>query len=163
MTERTDKPGKIVDTQMYVSMLREIVGENHTVSLLISGNSMSPFLIDGRDTIVIEKPRMPMKKGDMAFYQRKNGQFVMHRICRVIKKKTGENLYYMIGDAQKDREGPMEQDRIFGHITMVCRKGKWITKGNFWWEFFEHIWIRMIPLRLPLMAVYGKFAGRKHD
>lgn len=161
MEEETDTRKKIVDTEMYINIIREIVGEGHKVSLLITGNSMNPFLVDGRDTILVETPRMPLKKGDMAFYQRKNGRFVMHRICRVRKTDTGQMLYYMVGDAQQEIEGPIEEYMIFGHITMVCRKGRWIGKGNFWWEFFEHIWIRIIPLRVQAMHIYGWFARRR--
>lgn len=87
----------------------------------------------------------------MVFYQRENGQFVMHRIWK--KKSDG---YYMIGDAQTEIEGPLREDQIFAFITKVQRKGKWIRPGDFWWEFFEHIWLCIIPLRRILMFLYGK-------
>lgn len=148
-------PKKIVDAQVYIGTLRSILGEGHEVPLLITGNSMNPFLIHERDTILIRSPHPPLKIGDMVFYQRKNGQYVMHRICRVSRDDDGKRLYYMIGDAQREVEGPIEEHMIFGHIIRVCRKGRWIGKGDFWWEFFEHIWIHMIPLRRPLMRIYG--------
>ena len=87
----------------------------------------------------------------MVFYQRDNGQFVMHRIWK--KKSDG---YYMIGDAQTEIEGPLREDQIFALITKVQRKGKWIGPGDFWWKFFEHIWLCIIPLRRVLMFLYGK-------
>lgn len=161
MDEQTDIPKRIVNTQVYVNTIREIIGEGQKVSLLITGNSMNPFLVDRRDTILIEKPCGLLKKGDMVFYQRQNGQFVMHRICRVRKDVSGQMVYYMVGDAQREIEGPIEEHRIFGHITMVCRKGEWIGRGSFWWEFFEHIWIRIIPFRRQIMHIYGYFARRK--
>ena len=154
-------PKKTVDTQTYMNTLREIVEEGHEVSLLIAGNSMNPFLADGRDVLLIQKPEGPPGKGDMVFYQRRNGQFVMHRICQVARGKDAEPVYYMIGDAQQEIEGPIAGNMIFGHITRVCRKGKWIGKGNFWWEFFKHIWIHMIPFRRNIMGIYSCFARRK--
>lgn len=155
MTENTGLHEKIVEIESYIPMIRSIVREGHEVPLLITGNSMNPFLVDRRDTILIAKPRMPLKKGDMAFYQRENGQYVMHRICRVHRRNDGKMVYYMVGDAQQDIEGPVDEDMIFGYITGVCRKGRWIGKGDFWWEFFEHVWIRMIPLRRLVIRVYG--------
>lgn len=153
--ENTKMPRRVVDADLYINTLRELVREGHRVSMLITGSSMNPFLIHARDTIFIEKPVMPFKKGDMVFYQRESGQFVMHRIFRVCTNEEGQNVYYMVGDAQQEIEGPVEEHMIFGQITSVCRKGKRISKGNIWWEFFEHIWIRMIPLRPLMMRIYG--------
>ena len=75
----------------------------------------------------------------------------MHRICNV--KPEG---YYIVGDAQTVIEGPVLEDQIFAVITKVKRKGKWIEPGDFWWEFFEHVWIHMIPMRRNIMKIYAK-------
>ncbi|MGN0334459.1 MAG: hypothetical protein ACI4DV_02185 [Lachnospiraceae bacterium] len=141
---------KVIDTKEYVSMLRELTDAGKEVSMLIAGNSMSPFLVHQRDSIRFRKPDRPLKAGDMVFYQRKNGQFLMHRICRV--RPEG---YDIVGDAQWLIEGPVERDQIFAVVTGVKRKGKWIGPGNFWWEFFEHVWIHVIPLRRPIIGAYS--------
>lgn len=142
---------KLIDTAEYVSMLRELTEEGKEVSMLISGSSMSPFLIHQRDMIYFKKPDRKLKRGDMVFYQRDNGRFVMHRIWKV--KTDG---YYIVGDAQKEIEGPVREEQIFALITKVKRKEKWMGPGDFWWEFFEHIWLRLIPVRWGIMWLYGK-------
>lgn len=142
---------KCVDTREYVSVLKELTEQGKEVSLLISGNSMSPFLIHQRDYIYFKKTDRKLKKGDMVFYQRDSGQYVMHRIWKV--KPEG---YYIVGDAQTEIEGPVREDQIFARITKVQRKGKWIEPGDFWWEFFEHVWIRMVPVRRKIMTIYAK-------
>ena len=147
---------KRVDTREYVTLLRELTREGKEVSMLISGNSMSPFLIHERDSICFKAPWRELRPGDMVFYERSNGQFVMHRILR--KRPEG---YYIAGDAQTDIEGPVREQQIFAIITKVCRKEKWLKPGDFWWEFFEHIWLRLIPVRQPLIRLYGKTTGRK--
>ena len=141
---------RVIDTGAYISVLKELVEEGHEVSLLVSGNSMSPFLVNQRDYIYFKRPDRELRKGDMVFYQRNTGQYVMHRICRV-----ENNQYYMVGDAQQEIEGPLERGQIFALITKAKRKGKIIQKGNFWWEFFEHIWIRVIHHRRILVKTYG--------
>ena len=135
-------------------MLRDLVEEGREVNLTIAGNSMAPFLIHGRDTICFRKPSREIKVGDMVFYQRKNGQFVMHRVWKVDKKG-----YYIVGDAQTEIEGPVEKGQIFAVVTKVKRQGKWIGPGNFWWEFFEHVWIRLVPFRRCIIQIYGKVKG----
>ena len=152
MEKKTEnKNFRQVDTKEYLSMLRELTEQGENVNVLITGNSMSPFLIHLRDQIYFEKPKRTLKKGDIVFYQRRNGQFIMHRICKI--DKTG---YYMVGDAQIDIEGPLEREQIFGLVTAVKRKGKIERPGTFWWEFFEHIWLLCIPLRPYIQRGYGR-------
>lgn len=147
---------KRIDTREYVSVLRELTEEGKEVNMLISGNSMSPFLIHERDIICFKKPDRELKKGDMVFYQRKTGQYVMHRICKV--RPEG---YYIVGDAQQDIEGPVEREQIFAVITQVKRKNKLIKPGDFWWEFFEHVWISVIPFRWKIVKVYSVLGKMK--
>ena len=146
---------KVVDTREYVSMLRELTEEGREVSMRISGSSMSPFLIHERDSICFRKPDRDLKKGDMVFYRRSTGQYVMHRICRV-----HPDGYDLIGDAQYEIERGIRREQIFGLVTSVQRKGKWIRPGDFWWEFFEHVWLHLIPFRRILVKAYA--AGRGH-
>lgn len=142
---------RIVDTREYVSALRELVEEGKEVSMLIAGSSMAPFLVHRRDYIYFKKPERNLRKGDMVFFERDSGQYVMHRIWKV--KPDG---YYIVGDAQNEIEGPVREEQIFAIITKVRRKNQWIAPGDFWWEFFEHIWIRMIPVRRIVMKLYAK-------
>ena len=141
---------KQVDTNEYVSMLKGLVEEGHTVSMLISGSSMAPFLIHQRDTVWFRAPDREPRTGDMVFYRRQSGQYVLHRICRV--KKDG---YYLIGDNQTQVEGPLHREQIFALVVKVRRKGKDLEPGSFWWEFFARVWPRVIPLRRWILTAYG--------
>ena len=144
MTER------VVDTGAYVSVLRELAESGKTVSMRIAGNSMSPFLVHDRDYIFFTRPEREIRRGDMVFYQRFTGQYVMHRVCRI-----KDNSYYLVGDAQTEVEGPLYREQIFALITAVKRKGKIVRPGDFWWEFFEHIWVRLIPARRLIVKSYS--------
>lgn len=141
---------KIVDIYTYMPVLQELLSEGKEVSITVTGNSMSPFLIHGRDRILIAPPDGNWKKGDMAFFIRTNGQYVMHRICCVDKNGN----CFFVGDAQQYIEGPIEPAQIFGKITSVQRKGKWIGPDDFWWRFFEKIWINIISMRTLFRTIY---------
>lgn len=148
---------RTVDTREYVSVLREIAEEGKVVSMVIAGSSMSPFLCHERDSIYFTSPDRELRRGDMVFYQRDSGQYVMHRIYKV--RPEG---YYMVGDGQTEIEGPLRRDQIFARIIQVKRKGKVLKPGSFWWEFFEHVWLRLIPVRFLLVRLYGfSRRGRK--
>lgn len=141
---------RMVDTKEYVDVLRGLTEEGKEVSMLVAGSSMNPFLIHYRDTIFFKKPDRALRRGDMVFYQRDSGQYVMHRILRV--KKDG---LYIVGDAQTEIEGPVRPDQVFAIITRVKRKGKMIGPGDFWWRFFEGPWLCIVPLRRIIMRLYA--------
>lgn len=126
-------PVRIVDNQEYMKVVRSILEEGKEVPLVVTGNSMMPFLIDRRDQVLIKRIERPLKKGDIAFFQRENGQYIMHRIHFMRKDdRTGENQFYFIGDGQKNIEGPIKEIQIFGVITGVC------GKENIWMSIHLH-------------------------
>ena len=141
---------KLVHTEDYVKILEELTSENKTVGVPVSGNSMAPFLISQRDHVIFQKPDRPLRKGDIVFFRRDSGEYILHRIYRIRK-----NGYFILGDAQTKPEGPVREDQIFGLVTKIRRKGTWIDSGDFWWQFFEKVWIRIIPLRPVIRAAYG--------
>ena len=146
---------KRIDTGEYVSVLKTLVEEGREVNIRIAGNSMAPFLIHERDYAWFKKPEQDPVKGDIVFYQRKDGRYILHRICRV--KQEG---YYLAGDAQNMLEGPIGREQIFAVVTKVRRKEKWIGPGDFWWEFFRKPWIWLLPIRRGVIGVYGFFRRR---
>ena len=139
----------LLNTREYISILKELVDEGREAGVVVAGSSMSPFLADKRDYIYFKAPYAPLKKGDMVFYVRKSGQYVMHRICKI----TDEGVF-LTGDGQIEIEGPVDKSQIFAVVFKVKRKNKLIGPGDFIWEFFEHIWINIIPLRPYIMKVY---------
>lgn len=117
--------------------------------LVISGNSMSPFLIQGRDTVYLSRLTRPIHRGDVLLYQRDSGTYVLHRVYKV-----GNNGFTMVGDAQTELEPGIRQDQVIAIMTLAIRKGKVQSPGTFWWEFFEKVWIRMLPLRPIIRRIY---------
>lgn len=146
-----------MNSDKYIDTLRELVSEGREVNLIVSGHSMTPFLVEKRDRIYFRKPERDLRRGDMVFYQRDSGQFVMHRICKV----RPEGLY-IVGDAQTEIEGPVSRDQIFARVFKVDRKGGISAPGEFWWDFFEHVWIRLVPVRPLLMKSYGLLSRREN-
>ncbi len=149
----TEKPEvRKVATKAYIDMLLSVMDEGRSVSLVIAGGSMTPFLADGRDRVVLEKPGRRPAVGDIVLFRRPDGDYVLHRI----RKIEGEN-YYMVGDAQTYIEGPVAKGQIKALVTAAKRKGKIIKKGDFVWDFFEKIWIRMVPFRHLCIKGYSLY------
>ena len=140
---------RTIDTQAYLTVLRELVEDGNSVSLNVSGMSMFPFLEHERDTVYFEAPKRNLRRGDIVFYQRSNGQYVMHRIYKV----KGDE-YYIVGDAQRVIEEPVQKDQIFAIVTQVKRNGRMLTPSNLTWKFYERVWINLLPYRGVLMLPY---------
>ena len=138
-----------ITTREYLDTLREAVLTGKECSMLITGNSMQPFLQHGRDTIYFRAPSRPLKRGDMVFFRRPDGQYVMHRLLR--EDTAG---YYLIGDNQTEIEGPVDRTSAFAIVYKVKRKGRILAPGSFWWGFFAGFWLSIIPLRPFLLKVY---------
>ena len=135
---------------------RRILAEEPQVEalpLVISGRSMTPFLVGGRDTVYLSRLDRQPKRGDMLLYRRDSGAYILHRVVRV-----EDGVCTMVGDAQVQLEPGIRRDQIIAIVTAADRKGKRQKPGCFWWEFFEKVWLRMIPLRPYVMALYGRLS-----
>lgn len=139
-----------IGTNEYITLLKSAVADGHEVSMPVSGNSMAPFVRNGRDRVYFKALDSPLKVGDIVFFQRKSGQYVLHRICAV---KAGS--YYIIGDAQNEIEGPIAENQIFAIVTKVERNGKIVRPGDLSWEFYAKIWSRAIKLRQPIRRIHS--------
>ena len=133
-------------TRAYVDALRAAVEAGRDAEMTIVGSSMAPFLIYGRDAVRFRAPDGPLRPGDILFFRRDSGQYVLHRLRRV----TPEGLY-LIGDAQTVTEGPIAPDRVFARAIAVRRKGRWYGPESRLWRFFAGPWLHLIPLRPALI------------
>ena len=115
---------------------------------------MTPFLVHSRDTVYLSKVTRPLKKGDMILYRRDNGAYILHRIYRVTP-----DGYWLVGDAQILIEKGVRPDQVLALVTAVRRREKLLQPGSFWWDFFEKVWIRVIPLRPGIVAAYSALTG----
>ena len=148
---RVEPAKKIVDSAVFLPVIQELTAEGRELIITVTGGSMTPFLVHGRDRIRFRKPDRPLRRGDIAFFRRPDGACVLHRICRVEK----DGSCWFLGDAQQIEEGPVPPEAIFAVVTEVFRKGRWLGPGDPMWEFFAHVWLRLRPLRPLLRRGYG--------
>lgn len=140
---------KVMEPELLIPPLLELLEDTPSVPLTITGDSMTPFLSHGRDMVFLSKITRPPQKGDMILYRRDNGNYVLHRVY-----KAG-STYTMVGDAQTLLEKGIRPEQMLAIVTEVNRKGKMLKKGSFWWDFFEKIWIRMVPVRPAIRSAYS--------
>ena len=145
----------ILPPEVLLEEYRRILAEEPNVTalpLIVTGGSMTPFLIPGRDTVYLSRLERPARRGDILLYLRDNGQYILHRVWRAEKDGT----LTIVGDGQIALERGVRHDQIIAVVTAVVRKGQRMAPGDFWWEFFEKVWIRMVPLRGLVRRLYDR-------
>lgn len=99
--------------------IEDALKQNKTFTLPVTGTSMLPLLVQGRDTVELSRIDSPLKIGDLPLYRRKDGAFVLHRIVGIENGK-----YTMCGDNQFILEKGIEQSQLIGIVTSITRDGK---------------------------------------
>lgn len=131
-------------------MIKEKIDNDGTVKIPITGTSMRPLLVAGRDTVDLIKCENA-KKGDIIFYLRDNGQFVLHRIVGV-----DDNGYILCGDNQWDLEHGILDRHIIAVVTSITRKGKTFDMNNVPYRIYSSVWMTVLPLRKFILLVARK-------
>lgn len=134
--------------------IKENIDNGGTVKIPITGISMRPLLVWGRDTVDLVKCENPTK-GDIIFYLRDNGQFVLHRIVG-----TDENGYVLCGDNQWYLERGITDSHIIAVVKSITRKGKTFTVKNVPYRIYSNIWMLLLPLRKKIIPLVRKL---KHN
>ena len=105
----------------------EILNKQGTLVFTPRGNSMQPLLLDGENPVVLEKVSGRLQKGDIPFYKRENGQYVLHRIIRVRK-----DSYDCCGDNQSAVEAGVRDQMILAKMVGFYREKTYISLDEAW-------------------------------
>lgn len=90
-----------------------------------AGLSMEPMLRVNRDAVSLVAPRFPLRKYDVALYQRDNGVYVLHRVVKV--NKDG---YAFCGDLQWRCEKGVQENQIVGVMEGFFRDDTYISASD---------------------------------
>ena len=111
---------KEVALDSIIDIIEEKLRSGGTVTFTPSGESMLPMLRDGKDVVVLSKPRGRLRLYDVPLYRRENGQFVLHRVIDF----DSDGSYVMCGDNEFRREHGIRDSQIIGVLIAFHRKGK---------------------------------------
>lgn len=119
----------------------ERLNAGQKVSFLPMGVSMLPMLRQGIDSVVLSPLPDKLKKYDLPLYQRKNGQYVLHRIV-----KAGET-YTCVGDNQFDLEPGLEHGQMIAVVTAFYRGDKQWRVDSPAHQLYCRFWHYSRPIR----------------
>lgn len=116
---------KKIHLAQLIPIIEDKLSQGGTVEMPITGTSMLPLLVQGRDTVILEKCDRKLKKYDLSLYRRPDGAFVLHRVVGV-----SDNSYTMCGDNQWVKENGITDGMIIGLVRTIKRNGKEIPVSS---------------------------------
>ena len=131
---------KTTFNEMY-GLISEQLESGGSVRFSPNGTSMLPFIVQGRDEVVVKKACGRLKKYDIAFYRRENGSYILHRVVKFDKNKN----YIFRGDHQFEYEYGITDSNIIGVVEKVYRRNKCINANSLTyklWAIFGSLYFR---------------------
>ena len=140
-----------------------LVEEGLSVTLPVSGWSMLPFIIGGRESVILSKPDRVVR-GDVVLAwipplkpvgnsPQTEGRYVVHRIIRI----EGETVTLM-GDGNLVGTECCTLSDIRARVTHVVGADEQPHDLYTWWRRFgAKVWWHLRPVRRYLLAIYRKW------
>ena len=122
-----------------------------SVTFVVRGYSMRPFVEHERDKVVLTPPRTP-KIGDVVLAEVAEKTYALHRVIKI----EGD-IYTMQGDGNPT--GMIEtftEEKIVGVAEAFIRKGKLIPLTSRKWRVYSALWRWLKPLRRILLAIHRR-------
>ena len=136
----------VCSSAQFAETVEKAINDGGCVPLVVTGNSMNPFLKDGKDVVWLKKcGESDFKRGKILLFKRENGALVLHRVRNVLS--DGELL--MNGDAQYWSE-KISKSRVIAVVTQVERNGQKKPCGS------NTLWHVLKPFRPLIMRVWRK-------
>lgn len=141
---------KCIPNEILLTQVAQYIREGRSVTLTVRGNSMNPFLVDGRDQVTlspfIEKELQP---GAVVLARESGGRLLLHRIIR----RQGEVLT-MLGDGNIQYTEETCISNVIGIMTKTIRKGKEYACNERTWQWYSALWFKLRPMRKELLSLF---------
>ncbi len=136
-----------------IDVIEEILAGGGEFRLYPKGTSMLPLIVQGRDSVVLKRvPTSSFRRYDIAFYRRKNGQFVLHRIMKIGKDGT----FTMCGDNQTALEPGIEPSQLIACVDRIYKGDDELSERSFSQRMYRIFWMKM-PVRRAIRFVQRVF------
>ena len=140
----------ITDERILEEAIR-LVQEGVSVTLPVNGNSMLPFIIGGRESVILKRADL-VDVGDVVLAWVEGCRYVVHRIIRV----DGEHITLM-GDGNIVGTEHCTVGDIKAFVThVVDANGKIHDINNKWRRRAAKVWFWIRPIRRYILAIYRR-------
>ncbi len=129
----------------------KLVSEGISVTLPVNGTSMLPFIIGGRESVILQKPGLTAV-GDVVLAWVSPGRYVVHRIIRIDYDRVT-----LMGDGNLAGTEQCTLADIKARAThVVGADGKPHPLYTPWRRHAARMWWHLRPMRRYLLAIYRR-------
>ena len=146
-----------VKMEELLPFIEEAFERNQKFKIPITGTSMNPLLVQGRDFVFIEKPVLPLAIGDIPLYRRDDGAFVLHRVVA-----TDVKGYTLSGDNQFLLEQGITDKHVIGVVTSMCIDGRVVEVTDPDYIKHKEKYVKNVKRRYPIRRFRHWFYGVRH-
>lgn len=143
---------RVIQNKLFFQEITNRIAEGERVRMRAKGNSMLPFIRDGKDEVVLEKPnKQSFQKGRLLLVQLADKRYVLHRV-----EKIENNTIILRGDGNLSILETCTVDDVIAEAIAVMRGGKEIEVGSFKWKLYRYLWPGNHFLRRVELGVYRR-------
>ena len=128
-----------------------LVDEGVSVTFPVKGNSMLPFIIGGRESVILQKPQV-VRLGDVVLAWVDDCRYVVHRVIGI----EGERVILMGDGNIVGVEHCLLSDVKALATHVVDAKGRKHDLYAPWRQRASRLWWHMRPVRRYILAIYRR-------
>ena len=146
----------MTDNEIIEEAIR-LVREGVSVTLPVNGNSMLPFIIGGKESVILHGPGLT-DVGDVVLAWADGYRYVVHRIIHI----DGDNVTLMGDGNLIGTEHCTLNDikAIATHVVDAKERTHYIY--NRWRKLAAKMWFWLRPIRRYILAIYRRIEGLKN-
>jgi len=107
-----------IPNEIMLATVSDILRDGGTVEMSVKGNSMSPFIRNGRDSVKL-KLLSDVQVGDIVLAELMPGHYVVHRIHSIDDRKLT-----LKGDGNLDATESCTRDDVRGTVIGIVKPGR---------------------------------------
>lgn len=136
---------RYLELKNYFNLVESFLKEGKEVRITPKGDSMRPFIIGGRDSVVLTSLTRSPEVGDIVLALVK-GRYIMHRVIMV----EGSRLTLM-GDGNVKGTERCVVDDVKGIVSEIHKEsGRRVKPGK------GRIWRLLLPIRKVLLVIHKR-------
>lgn len=136
----------------FVGIIEDTIKSGGIVPLVVTGNSMRPFMKDGKNTVWLRAcTEKDLRRGKILLFRRTDGAIVLHRVRKILD----DGGLLMNGDAQYWCE-TIKKEQALAVVEYIETNGKKKACSSLGYRAKIEIWQLLKPLRPYIFAVRRK-------
>ena len=137
----------LLNNEAFFIEVSQMLQSGNSVTLRAKGNSMLPFIMEERDTVVLQKVEA-FAVGSVVLACLPGNRYVLHRVYRI----KGEHIMLM-GDGNLHATECCRREDVAGVVVKIIRDGRVIDITSSSQLFMAALWRKLLPVRRYLLCV----------